>query len=157
MIKKIYFSHKRDQSSRLIFRGGGGWGGNGGVPQRHNHSNKWNSWIVRTLFKIDVWEDYIFILQYLLEKNPQGLLLTEYCCGQTTELSINRRGCYGCMTSLQHCSKITLYLYVYSFLQKWELELLLTYILQTDKDHIKSKSQRCVFYLERETFKSSCS
>lgn len=77
------------------------------VPQRHNHTNKLNPGIVWTLFKIDVWEDYIFSLQYLLEKNSQGLLLTEQCFGQRQQ-SIKRKGCYGCMTSQQHCSEISL-------------------------------------------------
>lgn len=61
------------------------------------------------------------------------------------------------MISQQRGSQISLYLYVYPFLQKWEFELLQTYMLQGDKDHIKSKTQRYTFCLVRENFKLSYS
>lgn len=71
----MHFNHERDQSSVTcetnIYR-----------LKKHNHTRKINPEIIWTLFKIGVWEDYLFSFQYLLAKNPHALLLTEYYPGQ---------------------------------------------------------------------------
>lgn len=65
------------------------------------------------------------------------------------------KGCYAYVTSRQHCLEIpvSLSLLISTKMGTW----ITTNLNIADKDHIKSRTQRYIFYLEGETFKLSCS
>lgn len=63
--------------------------------KKHNHTSKTNPEINWTLFKVGVWEDYLFSFQCLLGKNAHGLLLTEYYHGQRQKSKVLKGRCYG--------------------------------------------------------------